>query len=264
MKKLLVIALLCLFVSVLSLAQGLKLVGNVGGYDIEMFIDSVDNITGEFSGKYRYLSQKNYLEIDGRNFDDVIYIEEYYGENMTGTFYLEMQSETLTGVWVNGDNTKSFDVELWAEDENFNYINVKSLIEYNAECSDKISGEYRTEYYFINDYFVTEDNPVYELGFNGGSATFEELEDGSLKFEIELICGPTYHFAIAEGIAVKQGDVYIYSANEWETEENCEITFKFENKKVYASSSANYECGFGARAYMDHSLMKVGELEEQE
>lgn len=256
MKKIIVIVLLSLTFNALSFADGLKLTGNVGGYAVEMFIDSADNITGEFSGEYRYLNQENYLTIKGQNLDDVIYIEEFYLENQTGTFYLENDSETITGVWVNGEGTITYEVMLRSSDNNYDFISRKSLEEYNAESSESISGTYKVSHNFINDYFVTEDNPVYEIGFNGGTASFEELEDGKLKFEIELICGPTYHFALAEGVAVKKDDVYVFSESLWD-EDICEITFKFENKTVYATSNNGFACGFGARAYMDHILIKV-------
>ncbi len=258
MKKVFAIVIISLLTYTASLADNLKLIGNVGSYDVEMIIETSDYETGQLTGKYKYLSQENYLILKGDNYGDVIYMEEFYNDEQTGTFYLENVDNQLIGWWTN--NEKALKVELNVEDGDKSYFNVKGVEEFSAECNSDISGTYRTEYFFINDYFATEDNPVYELGFNGGSATFEELEDGSLKFEIELICGPTYHFAIAEGIAVKQGDVYLYSANEWETEENCEITFKFENKSVYATSNNGFACGFGAKAYMDHSLKKVGDF----
>ncbi len=262
MKKIFVIVLISLLAFTSSFADNLKLAGNVGGYEIEMIIETSVYETGELIGKYKYLSQENYLTVKGDNYGDVIYLEEFYNGEQTGTFYLENINNQLAGWWTNGE--KVFEVELNVEGGDKSFFNVKGVKEFSAECNDDISGRYEVNYTFINDYFVTEDNPVYELGYNGGYATFIEQEDGSLKFEIELICGPTYHFAIAEGIAEKQGDEYIYTANEWETEDNCVITFKFKEKKVEASSSSSYSCGFGARAYVDHVLTKVNDIKTED
>lgn len=256
MKKILFIALASLLLGSMSFAgeNELKLVGNVGGYDIEMIIEVSDYDTGEFTGRYRYLSQENYLSIVGTNYGSVIYIEEFYNEKNTGAFYLDVEDENLTGWWAN--ETKTFTVELKTFEGNKSHLSTKSLEDFSEECNNDITGTYEVDYYYISDYWVTEENPAYELGYSGGSIVFEDAGGGKLKFELEFVCGPTYHIASAEGIAVKDGDVYKYSEILWD-EDACEITFKFSEKGVYASSNGNYTCGFGARAYVDHELIKT-------
>ncbi|MDD4149345.1 MAG: hypothetical protein PHE33_04895 [Bacteroidales bacterium] len=254
MKKIFFILLFSILISTLSYADSLKLIGNVGGYKIEMFIDSSDFETGEFTGKYRYLSQTNFLDIKGQNYGNVLYIEEFYNDKQTGTFLLEVIEDKITGWWYN--DTKTLKADLFIQEGNNKHLIAKNLDDYNAECSDEISGKYEVDYYYINDYWTTEEKQSYELGYGGGSAKFEEQVDGSLKFEIELICGPTYHFATAEGVAVKKDDVYIYSESLY-GDEACEITFKFDGKSVYAVANDGLACGFGMRAYIDHKLIKV-------
>ncbi len=257
MKKIMFIVIIALGVSTMSLAENLHLSGNVGGYEIEMIIESSDYETGEFAGKYKYLSQKNYLTIVGQNYGSVIYIEEYYGEKQTGTFILDVDQDGLSGWWTNGK--KAFEVELFVGEGDDNLLTRKSDEELAAECNSDITGTYEINNYYIHDYWVTEENPNYELGYHGGTASFELLEDGTLKFEINLVCGPTYHIASAQGIAEKQDGEYVFKEILWEDDEACEINFTFGDKSVYATSMSSFACGFGARAYMDHELVKVND-----
>ncbi len=211
MKRILFIALTCLFLASISFAgeDELKLVGNIGGYDIEMIIETSDYNTGELSGRYRYLSQENYLSIEGKNFGHVIFMEEFYNEKNTGAFYLEIEGDSISGWWIS--ETKTFTVELNATVGNKNFLSTKSIEEISEECNSDITGTYRVDNYYISDYWVTEGNPAYELAYNGGVIVFEDAGEGKLKFELNFVCGPTYHMASAEGIAVKDGDVYRYS-----------------------------------------------------
>ena len=251
----------CLFTLFINwgFGQNLKLVGNVGGYEVEMFIESSDYSSGKIIGKYRYLSQKEFLTISGKNYGEVISLEEFYNSEKTGEFLLEYDSIYLNGWWIS--ETKTFPVELKIEGDENGFFDVKGNDDFAKNCSSDIPGIYRVDYVFINDYFASEENPVYELGYNGGTAKFEFDENGDLKFEIEMVCGPTYHLAIAEGIANKVGDKYVFTSeeNEW-YDDICVIEFTFSNKKVYALANHSYACGFGARAYIDDELTKVEDL----
>ena len=101
-------------------------------------------------------------------------------------------------------------------------------------------------------------HPNIDLIFNGGTANFKKLGKDSLQFLVEMVCGPTSHIAYASGKAVKKGNLYLYKANiSGEADNWCEITFTFSNKKVIAVANASFDCGFGARAYLDNELIKV-------
>jgi hypothetical protein len=250
------------FASVIAAQSGnnnsLFLKGDIGGYKVEMEISSSVFDSATFEGRYKYKSQENYLKLKGNNYGSCIYIEEYYNGETTGSFYLERAGDTLTGHWLN--ETKVFPVLLVISSGNRELLTYKTLEDYNAEVNDKIAGTYQISYSYINDYFVSEESPfAYEIGFNGGFIIFEEVGADSLKFELELICGPTYHFAMAEGIAVKQGDVFVYSEDPYEWGESCNIVFKFGYKTVSAEAENSQSCGFGARAYVDHELIKVAD-----
>lgn len=235
----------------------IKLSGDVGGYKIEMLITSVDQDSATFKGKYKYLSQKNYLDISGINYGACIYIEESYNGKVTGSFYLDREGNALSGYWAN--ETKSFAVNLEITSGDSKLLYVKTETDYQTLVSDRISGRYEINYNFINDYFTTEENPVFEIGYNGGSIDVTAMGTDSISFVAEFICGPTYHYAWAEGIAVKDGEYYVYSADPYETDDFCEIKFKFGNKTLAASSNNSMGCGFGARAYIDHELIKVAD-----
>lgn len=258
MKKLLIVIVTSLAVQILFAQNqmvNIKLDGDVGGYKIEMIINSVNTDSASFEGIYKYVNQKNYLNIKGINYGECIYIEEYYNENKTGSFYLNREGDSFSGYWAN--DKKSFGVNLSVSDGNTDLLKVMTDLDYQALVSDKISGIYEVNNCFINDYFATEENPVYEIGYNGGNVSVEEIGTDSIKFVFEFICGPTYHFAFGEGVAVKQGEVYVYKEDPYETGEYCEVVFKFGNKSLEISSNNSMACGYGARAYVDHKLYKV-------
>jgi hypothetical protein len=121
-----------------------------------------------------------------------------------------------------------------------------------ATLSSNISGTYKTGHYFINDFFSHEENPHFEIGFSGGDVVFRNAGSNNLHFELMLTIGPTAHIAYAGGTAVKSGKNYIY-----QNEEGCLITFTFSEKRVYAVAGNSSDCGFGARAYLDHEFFKI-------
>ncbi len=257
MKKIILIVIIALGICSMSLAENLNLSGNVGGYEIEMIIEISDYETGEFSGRYRYLSQEDFLEISGTNHTTLLHIEEFYNGTSSGYFYLEIDGDNLTGWWTN--TNKAYPVELKVVDGNRDHLTTKSPKEFADECNSEITGTYEVNNYYIHDYWVDQGQPwAYQLGYSGGSIVFEDVGEGKLWFQLEFLCGPTFHIASAEGIAMKDGDVYKYSEMLW-GEDACEIIFEFSEKGVSAIANGNYTCGFGARAYVDHELIKISD-----
>lgn len=230
----------------------LQYAGKIGPYSIEVEIINNDKEQATFEGKYKYSGKKSYLTLKGEIHDDCYYIEESYNGKQTGEFYLMQEEGKLTGYWVSG--TKSHLVELDYVNGDTRLLIAKSLIEYSSSVSDKISGSYGNELYFLNDMWYEEGKPDVEIGFNGGHAVFEQLSDDSLRFSFELICGPTYHFAFGDGIAVKQDSVYV-----WENEDGCHIEFAPGEKSIYVEANNSMECGFGARAYVSHKFFKISD-----
>jgi hypothetical protein len=102
--------------------------------------------------------------------------------------------------------------------------------------------------------WYSEDNPSVEIGYNGGYVDIFSISEDSLTFIAEMVCGPTYHIAYAEGTAYKVGTNYVYKY-----EDECEITISFSEKKLKIIANKSFECGFGARAYMDHELYKAND-----
>jgi hypothetical protein len=82
----------------------LMLKGNVGPYSVEMEILSSDPISGRFEGKYKYLSKKEYLDLEGSIYGSCLQINEYYNGRQTGSFYLEREVDGLTGWWTHEKN----------------------------------------------------------------------------------------------------------------------------------------------------------------
>lgn len=232
-----------------------ELTGKIGKYSIEMFITQFDKKTSQFKGSYNYQGKKVGLQIKGEIKGDCITIEEFYKNKNTGSFYLSKENgDSLKGFW-KAENKDPLTVLLkYKNAETAKQLAPNDYMSLNKNVSNDIDGTYKVEYYFVSDLFY----PNIDIVFNGGTANFKKLGNDSLQFLIEMVCGPTSHLAYASGKAVKKGNVYIYKANiSGEGEKWCEITFTFNNKKVTAVANASFECGFGARAYLDHELIKV-------
>ena len=249
---------LCLFFFNSVFAEDLKtlsLKGNIGKYAIEMQITDSDYETGLFKGKYKYAGKESYLSLKGEIFQSVIYMEEFYNDKTTGEFFLEWNDGKLAGKWIG--NNKSFDVNLSIVQGNEKLLESKSLSEYSQGTSTALTGGYGTENYFLNDMWFSEESPQMEVGFNGGYALIEEINEDSVRFQFELIVGPTYHFATGSGIAIRKGDHYEYRMVVENEKEDCVIQLTFGERSTHLYANQSFICGFGARAYLDHDLVKI-------
>ncbi len=230
--------------------------GSIGKYPIEMEINSYSLSDGSFQGKYRYVGKKNYLDIKGWVHKDCWEIEEFYKGKSTGVFYLTVEKDVLLGWWSAG-NKEPLKTKLEAPVGTMAKMPPPSLDAYSKNTNDKITGSYGVEAYYVNELHF----PAVEVSFNGGYIIIKETDKESIMFKIDLVCGPTYHLAYAEGTAKKKGNIYIFKGDLAESGELCEITFSFnpKTKKLTAKGNDSMGCGFGARAYLDHELTKIND-----
>lgn len=232
-----------------------ELTGKIGKYSIEMFITQFDKSTKQFKGSYNYKGKKAALQIKGDIKGDCMSIEEFFKNKNTGSFYLSKEDgDSLKGFWKAENKDPLIVLLKYKNAETAKQLAPNDVMTLNKSTSNDIDGTYKVEYYFVSDLFY----PNIEIVFNGGTANFKKLGNDSLQFLVDMVCGPTSHLAYASGKAVKKGNQYIYKANiSGEDDKWCEITFTFSNKKVIAVANASFECGFGARAYLDNELIKV-------
>lgn len=257
MKKTLALCSIFLLLVVLGFSQTSKLTGAIGPYSIEMSLTKGTDVN-TISGKYNYQGKTAFLDIKGQLFDDVMLLEESYKGKETGSFYLQIEGDSLTGKWVH--ETRSYDVRLKVVNNTYDCFDYFSASDKSEDITSDINGTYEVEYYFLNDMWFEEGKPDIEIGYNGATAVLEKINEDSLRFFVEAICGPTYHFAIADGVAVKhpeENQTYVYT-----NEDGCEIIIKLDVKEVSMSANAQMECGFGARAYLYHSMVKTSEKVE--
>jgi hypothetical protein len=262
MKKITILFyLIIILVSQVTLAREkglvlLSLGGKIGKYPVEMEIAHIDALKASFDGRYRYLSQSTYLSIKGEIYDGCIYIEESLDGKETGSFYLEIKQDSLVGKWV--FESKCYDVLLKVNSGDYRQLIVKSFEEYSINTNTSMTGSYATGGNWINDYWFSDENPRLEIGFNGGYAVIKDLGADSIRFQVEVICGPTYHFAMAEGTAIRMGDNYIYQGED----SACVITITLSERKLRMEATASFQCGFGARAYLYHEFIKISDKAE--
>lgn len=250
--------LMCsVFISMHANAQfkPVELTGKIGKYPIEMFITQFDKSSKQFKGSYNYKGKKAALQIKGNLMGDCLSIEEFFKNKNTGSFYLSKEDgDSLKGYWKAENKDPLIVLLKYKNAETAKQLASNELMALNKNTTNDIDGTYKVEHYFISDLFY----PNIEIVFNGGTANFKKLGNDSLQFLVDMVCGPTSHLAYASGKAVKKGNQYIYKANiSGEDDKWCEITFTFSNKKVIAVANASFECGFGARAYLDNELIKV-------
>jgi hypothetical protein len=223
--------------------------GQIGNLKIEMLIVKNDFQTGEFQGKYRYNGKEAYLNLSGTYYSPCLHIEESYKDKVTGDFYLELVGDSLIGYWKN--DKKVLDVKLAYKSGNQQLLSRKLPEDYANQVSSSIEGTYESHLYFINDYWSPQQ---IEIGYNGAKATIKIIDEESIDINFEAICGPTYHFATGGGIAVKEGGEYIYR-----NEDGCEIKVTFTEKTVKMIANSSMDCGFGARAFLDHEFLKISD-----
>lgn len=260
MKKLISLLTLSLLFTCVTAQNPIQLNGKIGKYSIEMELQAPKSKSEGVKGKYRYAGKTAYIDLKGDYVGGgILWLEESWDGKVTGTFFLELESEGLfTGKWI---GTKSaLDATLEVKSGDTQDLISYTLESYSALTSDGITGSYVSEYYFINDMWYTEDNPTLELGFNGGVVTAEEFGEDSLRVYFNLICGPTYHFAYFAGTAWKIGEAkYKYKGNQYD-EEACELIFEFKAGSMsITQESSSMACGFGARAYAEGSFEKVND-----
>ena len=238
-----------------------ELKGKVGKYSIEMEIHELNWKRGSFQGSYAYSGKTSRLNINGDVMGSCLFIEESYKDKTTGYFYLEMDVASLKGKWV-GTNGSSYEVSLEFVKGGWSDLYVKDLEDFSKETNSSIGGSYGTEHYWLNDWFYTEGNPEMEIGFSGGYALIEELNDSTIRFQVEVVCGPTYHIAFAEGKAFKKDDGYVWNFRE--EDDDCVIWFRFDGKTVDIEANNHSACYFGARASLGHEFTKISDEVEFE
>lgn len=226
--------------------------GKIGPYSVTLHIDSCGYSTGQLYGKYAYGNRKTFITLKGEYTSPIFFAEEFLKDQKTGEWYIEKIDDSLIGYWVG--NNKQLPVSLAYFSGNKEILKRETERERNQKTNAKIAGRYEINYNFINEMWLSEEMLTPEIGYNGGHAIITDLGTDSIYFSVEIICGPTYHFAFAEGVAHKttEGFTYVYK-----NEDECEITLQFQNKKLLLKSNNTMACGFGARAYLDHELYKV-------
>ena len=258
MKKITFLYTLLIVSSFAFASSTLKLTGTIGTYQIEMSLESNKSSQDTILGKYNYKGKTAYLTLHAVLYEgNTLYIKESYNGKTTGEFYLEHEEGNWSGKWVAG--SKSYEVNLVATGGDLTaFHSYKSRIP-DKDINSAITGEYTSEYYFVNDIWFTKENSYIDIGYNGGTVLVDELGEDSIKVAFETVSGPTFHIAIFSGVASKEGTTkYIFNAPLYEGEESCHVEFDFkEGQLEIVQVSSNMDCGFGARAHAGGFFTKV-------
>jgi hypothetical protein len=254
LKFQLVIYCVCMVTQLLgqltTFSNPLVYAGRMEGVPFELEILTYNPTNEEFTGRYKYIQQNKYLSLKGSTYEHCMEITETYKGKVTGSFYLEMNGNGCIGYWSNGERAR--EVEMSLIKGNRADWKIPLFTDKIIQENSTLSGTYETQWSFVNSQFY----PAIEIGSNTCILWVEEINKQTIQFSVEAVCGPTYHFAFAEGVAIKQNNIYLFeSTNDYS--EKCVIKFKFTANKVEVEANESTACGFGARAYLDHELHKI-------
>ncbi len=96
----------------------------------------------------------------------------------------------------------------------------------------------------------------------GGELLIEEKAEGSVKFTIHVVRGPTYHLGALAGTAKTNGSLGRFSIKPEGTEDETWLTF-LQNEGRVEVLGANTMYYHGARAYFDGKYIRVGKLTDE-
>ncbi len=182
----------CIIISLIiafpDIAVAASVKGTIGKYPIEMTITKVDWETGNIQGNYKYASKESYLTLSGSLMGkDLVYLEETYKGEVTGSFYLEWTENAWQGKWI--AKKKWLPVIIEATPELSKKLTYKPIADFQDEANKSVGGMYVNENYFLNEMWFAEDNPQLEIGYNGGFCVLEQIHADSIRFLVEVVCG---------------------------------------------------------------------------
>jgi hypothetical protein len=224
--------------------------GRMEGLAFELEVIAYDRSKEEFTGRYKYIPHNKYITLKGHTYEHCLEMVESFKGKISGNFYLEINGNGCTGYWSNGE--RALEVEMSLIRGDIAEWKIPLFTDKIIQSNSNLSGTYETSWSFVNPQFY----PVIEIGSNACVLWVEEVSKETIQFSVEAVCGPTYHFAYAEGIAIKHHNYYVFESTD-DYSEKCIITFKFTENKVDIEANGSIACGFGARAYLGHELYKV-------
>ena len=243
----------CLVMPASALAELVTFTGTIGPYAIEVELQSVESDKENLIGRYRYEGRKSWLDLKGHfHSNQALSLIETWEGKASGRFFLEQNEGTLQGRWVAADDDLQVELKpitgpIWGLYEKPD----------EDEISSVLQGTYRSEFYWVNDWF----EPNYEIGFNGGDVIVRALGEDELHIWFSFVVGPTYHIAYFDGVAKRTGsNVYETSHASYDDDAACHLTLTFRERAMSIEQhSRGISCGFGARAHANFDLEKVND-----
>ncbi|PZE17718.1 hypothetical protein DNU06_07770 [Putridiphycobacter roseus] len=238
-------------------AQNNSIKGAVGSYEVTLNIIDVNWDKGNFTGSYQYEGKKGNLTLKGNVYGNCVYMVEYVDDKETGYFYMTFESDSLKGYWVM--DKKYYPTYFVFDKESKKQLATRQIKDDHEKVNGKMTGTYSNHYYFVNDWWFSADNPELEIGYNGGTAMITAINKDSIKYAVVVTCSQTYHMAFARGIAVKTAPNKYYGLYNYYEGDSCRIYIEFKDKTVNMRAFGAMSCGFGARAYLNHSFTKTSD-----
>lgn len=216
-------------------------------------------------GYYAYNNSVGHLSLEGyMNSQGHFRLDEKDEKGtMTGYFIGEITEENkMQGTWYSGNNEKSFPFTLEGSDGKINLIEELSPKDLYGLGIKKIKrlGDYgmKGTYCWYSSHLTEGVSGRMEIIENEGTISIDRVDNNKFKFNLLAVCGPTYHIAMASGIAEKQGAHYVAVVGNEYGGDGCELIFKFTGRSVeIEQDSPGMACGFGARAYAGGTYEKV-------
>ena len=94
----------------------------------------------------------------------------------------------------------------------------------------------------------------------GGTLIIEEAGDGSLRFLIEVVRGPTYHVGALSGSAKRNGRTARFTTPNLDGDGDAWLTFVRDGMRLRVVAD-NADAFHGARAYFDGDYLRLSDLD---
>ncbi|MEM8537080.1 MAG: hypothetical protein AAGF56_04375 [Pseudomonadota bacterium] len=244
------------FVATTAAADNVTFVGSIGPFEVEAELQR--DAAGQVNGRYRYVGKDAWLTLTAEVYgQDVIQMIEQLDGELTGTFFLDITPTALVGFWVVGDTDYPVHLETRA-----GHIAMIAPPSKAPNVNTSLTGRYAIHRYWVNDLFA----PDYEVGFNGGDVNVVQMDEDTLLIHFSFVVGPTYHFAVFQGVANRLADgLFVHSAMLPGSDEPCALSFRFDDGSLQITDHMNgAACQFGARAHANFALQKVSNTAEFE
>lgn len=232
-----------------AIAQTASYIGTLGKYKIIMELNTDDGES--YTGRYHYDGKDQWIAVEGKTKDLVLYLKEYVNGKNTGMIDLVFEEKVASGNWRKTANDKPLKINLTYMEDGVGIIAADPI-------PNNMTGHYEMRGKVDNTNFPKDHKD--EVPF--GELSIEQLSDREISFELQYTSGyPEYHQALMNEKAVSYDGGKTYEFLNYISgmgaDEKCKVNFTVKGKDLYLTGGTGIECGSGGNANPEGLYKKV-------